>query len=137
MKRLPSLFTTFSTLLFCIFLVIQRTFIRFSKDWPKCDHEGRQPKVVILVTSNAKNVELRKAQRQAFSDGFLWKEFLAKRFFLVAQDQNSTLMQEVVKEEDIVLGDFRESYKHLSFKHLMGLSFATDACSNNRYRIIT
>ena len=42
------------------------------------------------------------------------------------------LIEEVIKEEDIILGDFEESYKHLALKHLMGLSYAVNLCSNQR-----
>lgn len=40
-------------------------------------------------------------------------------------------MNAVEYEQDVLLGNFQESYKHLSFKHILGLSWATSRCPRN------
>ena len=111
---------------------VQQKVVKFSKDWPLCVFNNTVPKIVIIITSNAENIELRNAQREAFPSDFLWREFQALRYFLIAQKEDFFVMEKVIKENDIILGDFNESYKHLTWKHLMGLSFVVNWCSNQR-----
>ena len=56
---------------------------------------------------------------------YLWQEFKAIRVFLVAKVIDQKVMNAVEYEQDVLLGNFQESYKHLSFKHILGLSWAT------------
>ncbi len=87
-----------------------------------------EAKIVILVTSNAPNVEARRAQRNAYAAQFLWEEFKAQRFFLVAQSSNEGTMQNILHESDSLVGDFQESYKRLYLKNLLGLTWAVSNC---------
>ena len=90
---------------------------------PECAVIGGA-EILILVTSNAPNFELRQAQRLAYSADFLMQHFRAQRIFLVAQGTSREVMEGLVKEvkdnTDILLGQFEESYKLLHYKHLMG-----------------
>ena len=86
-----------------------------------CHHDAQ---IVILVTSNAPNVKMRNSQRKAYPSNYLWDEFRAIRLFLVAQVMDEDVMKHIEFEKDVILGNFQESYKHLSFKHIFGLSWA-------------
>jgi hypothetical protein len=61
----------------------------------------------------------------AYPSEYLWQEFKAIRVFLVAKVKDQKVMNAVEYEQDVLLGNFQESYKHLSFKHILGLTWAT------------
>ena len=133
------LFTLPSLIFICIFLLLHHQEgilrVKFQKEWPICrniNNNNIEPKIVIIVTSNAKNFELRNAQRKAFPSKFLWTEFQAVRYFLVAQD---LILEEMDLEQDtdIILGEFEEGYRNLVLKHIMGLSYVVQYCSNHRF----
>ena len=87
--------------------------------------------MIVLVNSNAKNIRLRQAQRDAFDSRKLEKLFGIRRFFLLAVDEKvnqRTLEEESHRHRDIVQGNYLESYSMLSFKHIMGLQWATRQC---------
>ena len=50
---------------------------------------------------------------------------LTLKFYILAHVRNEEIMQSVLSEKDVILGNVQESYKHLSYKHLMGLSWST------------
>ena len=139
------LFTLPSLIFICIFLIMHRGRVKFKKEWPVCHHrrpglnDTTEPKIVILVTSNAKNFDLRNAQRKAFPSEFLWREFQAVRYFLVAHDlifeQMDLEEQNDEDDMDIILGEFDEGYRNLVLKHIMGLSYVVQYCSNHRFVI--
>lgn len=109
----------------CLFFItLQRRGILSSNRiaWPQCNSEA---KLILLVTSNAPNIKLREAQRTAYSKDYLWDNYRGQRMFLLAGGVNK------YEENDVILGDFNESYKHLSLKHLMGLTWAVSQCSEN------
>lgn len=117
------------------------TFLRFRYLLnPACVAKG-STKMIVLVNSNAKNFRLRQAQRDAFDSRKLEKLFGIRRFFLLAFDNKvnqRTLENESLRHGDIVQGNFLESYSMLSFKHIMGLQWATRQCkfkSQSRYKI--
>ena len=97
--------------------------------------EVRHNLLIILVTSNAKNYDLRKAQREAFNETFLHSLGM-KRIFLLFTD-NVHAPQHLIEEEnkryqDILQGSMQEGYKNLAFKHLMGLQWIANECKSYR-----
>ena len=98
-------------------------------------------RLVILVVSNAKNFDLRMAQRNSFNQHFL-KSIGMKRMFLLFEPNEDTkgdniAHQERIVEEhemysDIVQGDMQEGYKNLAYKHLMGLRWVSEHCNHFR-----
>lgn len=130
MKRAVAFLLTIPPLILITSLMTyNRSSIYYNMQMPICDELA---KVVILVTSNAPNIGLRQAQRSAFSAQVLWSELRAVRIFLVAQHRNVSVMEQVMQEQDVLLGDFNESYRNLALKHMMGLSWAADNCHQDR-----
>lgn len=103
---------------------------------------GSNSRLLVIVTSHPGHVSLRQAFRNALPQSVLQK-FGVRRLFLLARinpHQTNYLQvdQSVVDAEherfrDIVQGDFIESYKNLSYKHIMGLKHAVNYCSRAQY----
>ena len=104
---------------------------------PTCLNRSSSIEIIVLVTSNAINFNLRAAQRNAFDSRTLEKSFGIKRFFILAADKKVS-QRKITNEHhlhgDLVQGNFAESYQMLSFKHIMGLQWATQQCYFNHKR---
>lgn len=96
---------------------------------------------VLIVTSYAGDVEIRSAVRQAYPRKLLTQLGL-KRVFLLAQihpnkNVNNVEQAAIVNENDrfgdIVQGNFFEDYRNLTYKHVMGLRWASENCKNVSY----
>ncbi len=90
--------------------------------------------MAVVVTSNARDFELRAAQREAFPSSELSASGI-RRVFLLAKDDTVDARKIAAENEanrDIVQGDFAEHYRHLSYKHIMGLQWAVNYCENAR-----
>ena len=93
--------------------------------------------LLVLVTSHPGHVDLRGAFRRALPSTAL-RSFNMRRMFLLGrintqqtgyrQVDQSIIEEEHLKYGDIVQGDFVESYRNLSYKHIMGLKYATHFC---------
>jgi hypothetical protein len=98
----------------------------------------RQIDLLAIVTSHPGHVALRNAFRRALPIEAL-RTFNITRVFLLAQINPTQtgyhqVDQHVIEEEhinynDIVQGDFIESYHNLSYKHVMGLKYSAHYCS--------
>ena len=99
----------------------------------------RDPNILllILVTSHANNVKLRQKLRRVIPLEDLEK-LKMRRLFLVGNPINPNsagdhknfddLRKEQDRFNDLVMGDFNESYRNLTYKHMMGLSWAITYC---------
>ncbi|KAJ8713984.1 hypothetical protein PYW08_007604 [Mythimna loreyi] len=94
------------------------------------------PFLVIIVTSYVGHVELRSAHRRAMPSEEL-KKINATRVFLLAQipDNEKYITQSAINDEsksfgDILQGKFVENYRNLTYKHLMGLKWASTTCQD-------
>ena len=106
------------------------------------DEVGNNPLLLIIVTSHPGHVSLRQAFRNSLSSRIL-RQFGVRRMFLLGrinpfQENYSQVDQSVVETEhqqygDIAQGDFVESYKNLSYKHIMGLKHAVNFCPHTKY----
>ena len=96
-------------------------------------HENR---LVILVVSNAKNHDLREAQREAFNQTFLNSVGMKRVFLLFTQEDNIAAQKDIEDENkrhsDIIQGNMKEDYKNLAYKHLMGLQWVATECNHFR-----
>ncbi|KAJ0173656.1 hypothetical protein K1T71_010805 [Dendrolimus kikuchii] len=90
--------------------------------------------LVILITSYVGHVELRSAHRRAMPQDLL-ESMNVTRIFLLANipEKEKYIKQEAINDEsnvfgDILQGSFVEHYRNLTYKHLMGLRWASAAC---------
>ncbi|XP_047033881.1 beta-1,3-galactosyltransferase 5 [Helicoverpa zea] len=90
--------------------------------------------LVIIVTSYVGHVELRSAHRRAMPAEEL-RKVNATRVFLLAQipEKEKYITQSAINDEsntfgDILQGKFVENYRNLTYKHLMGLKWASTTC---------
>jgi len=99
--------------------------------------------IILIVTSYAGDIETRSAVRQAYPPAKLEK-LRIKRVFLLAEihpDRNfNRIEQAAIANEhdrfgDIVQGNFIEDYKNLTYKHVMGLGWVGEYCSDATYVI--
>ena len=90
---------------------------------------------VIVVTSHFGNVEARSAMRRSFSNDEL-ERMRIRRIFLLGTSPGDgefttrdALRDESSRFGDILQGNFREDYRNLTYKHVMGLRWAGKHCS--------
>lgn len=128
--------------------------IRYLINNPICDRplkglkEGPETFMLILVTSHAAHSKWRRKLRQAVPQSVL-DGVKIKRLFLLAKPPpkgesrepdgkfGEGSVKEILEEnrefQDILMGDFTENYKHLTYKHLMGLEWAATFCQNAKF----
>jgi len=95
-----------------------------------------------IVTSYAGEPSARSALRRAYTDEEL-QALGIKRVFLLGTLSNdakrkthvlqNALFDESQRFNDILQGDFLDTYKNLTHKHLMGLRWATNNCKDVKY----
>ncbi|XP_073950467.1 beta-1,3-galactosyltransferase 5-like [Choristoneura fumiferana] len=98
-----------------------------------------KPYIIIIVTSYVGHVELRSAHRRAIPKELL-DSMNVTRIFLLAKipPHEKYINQNAIEDEsrafgDILQGSFIEDYRNLTFKHLMGLQWASTNCSEAFY----
>lgn len=94
---------------------------------------------VIIVTSHLNNVETRSAMRRAFP-GEKLSNLGLKRVFLLGESPAIYITQSAIVDEsrrfgDILQGNFKEAYRNLTYKHLMGLKWVSENCQSTKYVI--
>ncbi|CAH1400930.1 unnamed protein product [Nezara viridula] len=97
---------------------------------------------VQIVTSYSGNVEARSAIRRAYPSSDLNRLGISRVFLLATlppfhEVSQNALVDENKKYSDLVQGNFVESYRNLTYKHLMGLKWATKYCKNVKFVIKT
>jgi len=93
------------------------------------------PLLLVLVISAPGNVENRRTIRETWGRGF-------HRLLFMLGAVESRAPQAVLEEEnrtyrDLVQGDFLESYRNLTYKHVMGLKWTAYCCPGARYVLKT
>ncbi|XP_032521436.2 beta-1,3-galactosyltransferase 5-like [Danaus plexippus] len=118
-----------------IVLIKQNTLFKHALINPLNTTCDRHPLFVIIVTSYVGHVELRSAHRRAMPLEYL-AAHNATRVFLLAKIPGNEryITQEAINDEsntfgDILQGQFYENYRNLTYKHLMGLQWASTTCS--------
>lgn len=106
-----------------------------------CRKTGRELLGIIIVTSYVGHDELRAAHRRAISQGKLI-EMGFSRVFLLAEIpatekyiKQSQITDENRKFGDILQGNFLEAYRNLTYKHTMGLKWASTSCFRAKFII--
>ncbi|XP_011867110.1 PREDICTED: beta-1,3-galactosyltransferase 5 [Vollenhovia emeryi] len=98
--------------------------------------------LIWLVTSYAGEPTARSALRRAYADEEL-RALGIRRVFLLGKlsgdaERKTRVAQNALLDEsrrynDILQGDFADTYRNLTRKHLMGLRWAVDTCRDVRY----
>lgn len=106
-----------------------------------CRKSKRELIGVIVVTSYVGHDELRSAHRQAISQSKLI-EMGFSRIFLLAEIPltEKYIKQPQITDEskrfgDILQGNFIEAYRNLTYKHIMGLKWASTNCHKAKFII--
>lgn len=95
-----------------------------------------------IVTSYAGDPSARSALRRAYTDRELRSLGVRRVFLLGALDgdaerktrvSRAALFDESRRFDDVLLGDFLDTYRNLTRKHLMGLRWAVRSCERVRY----
>ncbi|KAH8259066.1 hypothetical protein KR038_012174 [Drosophila bunnanda] len=107
-----------------------------------CRKAERELLAILIVTSYAGHDALRSAHRQAIPQSKLAEMGLQRVFLLAAlPPRERFLSQEQLASEqqrfgDLVQGNFVEDYRNLSYKHVMGLRWASQECKGHAKFII-
>lgn len=105
--------------------------------------KDKRVQLLVIVTSHPGHLDLRRAFRSALPSKLL-RSYNISRAFLLArintqqsgnyrQVEQSVIDGEHLEHGDIIQGGFLESYKNLSYKHVMGLKYATQFCPQADY----
>lgn len=91
------------------------------------------PFIVILVHSSPENIE----RRQMFRDFWTHSDVRTRTYFLLGSAKSAPLQRAVEKENaeynDIIQGNFVDSMRSSTYKHVMGLKWFTYNCAGARY----
>ncbi|XP_043207936.1 lactosylceramide 1,3-N-acetyl-beta-D-glucosaminyltransferase A-like isoform X1 [Amphibalanus amphitrite] len=99
--------------------------------------------IVMVVTSDTRQPSWRAEVRAALPSAIL-EELRMRRVFLLAQlappadsrmydHRMAAIQAENYAYADIVVGNFLDTYRNLTYKHLMGLRWASDYCPQARF----
>lgn len=96
---------------------------------------------MIIIHSYVGNDNVRAAHRQAMTNKEL-ETYGFKRVFLLAAIpkterfiKQDAIRNEAIRFHDIVQGNFLEAYRNLTYKHIMGLRWATQECYGAQFII--
>ncbi|KAL0869164.1 hypothetical protein ABMA27_007452 [Loxostege sticticalis] len=115
-------------------LIRKNNYIFMHKNIMNPSQTTLKPFLAIIVMSYVGHVELRSAHRRVMPAELL-KSMNAIRIFLLAKipPNEKYITQDAVENEhavygDILQGSFVENYRNLTYKHLMGLNWASNVC---------
>lgn len=94
--------------------------------------------MIIFVHSAIQNFEKRDTIRKSWGNVKIWKENIQiELIFLVGLSNNTNVTLQVEKENnlynDIVQGNFFDSYRNITYKHVMGLKWVSYFCNNAKF----
>lgn len=106
----------------------------------KCVKNRSAPFLVLLIATEARQVEARNAIRQTWGNESVAPALGLIRLFLLGKKdgelgalQQKTLEAESIRHHDIIQQDFLDSYKNLTIKTLMGMNWVGMHCPRTRY----
>lgn len=113
-------------------LIDLRNFTFLMND-PICNSSS-PPLFVVIVHSAPQNAESRHIIRETWGQGL-------HLVFLVGETNSTDLQASIERENgqnhDIVQGNFKDSYRNLTYKHVMALKWATYYCPGAKYVLKT
>lgn len=106
----------------------------------KCPEGTLPPFLVLLIATEARQVEARDAIRQTWGNGSLTPGLGFIRLFLLGTNegelgrlQQRTLESESLRHRDILQQDFLDTYNNLTIKTLMGMNWVAMHCPRASY----
>lgn len=106
----------------------------------KCADNRPAPFLVLLIATEARQVEARNAIRQTWGNTSLAPGLSLIRLFLLGKTdgelgllQQKMLQAESQRHRDIIQQDFLDSYKNLTIKTLMGMNWVAVHCQRASY----
>lgn len=106
----------------------------------KCVDSGPAPFLVLLIATEARQVEARNAIRQTWGNESVAPALGFIRLFLLGKNEGELglLQQRMLEAEsrrhhDIIQQDFLDSYKNLTIKTLMGMNWVAMHCPKASY----
>lgn len=106
----------------------------------KCAEGMQAPFLVLLIATEARQVEARNAIRQTWGNESVVPALRLVRLFLLGRGQGElgalqqrALQAESRRHRDIVQQDFVDSYKNLTIKTLMGMNWVAAHCPGASY----
>ncbi|OCT91297.1 hypothetical protein XELAEV_18014348mg [Xenopus laevis] len=103
----------------------------------KIQCERNPPFLVLLVTTTYKQKEARNAIRQTWGKERQIGDLLISTYFLLGASANVTIQEELIEESDtyndIIQGDFRDTYYNLTLKTMMGIEWICAHCPQTKF----
>ncbi|XP_012716377.2 beta-1,3-galactosyltransferase 2 [Fundulus heteroclitus] len=106
----------------------------------KCAENRPAPFLVLLIATEARQVEARNAIRQTWGNESIFPSLGFIRLFLLGKKEGELglLQQKMLESEsrrhhDIIQQDFLDSYKNLTIKTLMGMNWVAMHCPKASY----
>ncbi|EEC14416.1 beta-1,3-galactosyltransferase 5 isoform X2 [Ixodes scapularis] len=100
--------------------------------------------LVVFVHSAPTHWDKRRAIRETWGNASVLRAATTERMalvFMVGRADDSQTQEALVREGslhgDLVMGNFVDSYRNLTYKHVMGLKWVTYFCRNARYVLKT
>lgn len=93
--------------------------------------------MIVLIHSSPTHTILRNALRIAIKLASLDLKLEISVAFLLARVQNKDTVEAIAKEnskyKDIIQGNFVDAYRNLTYKHAMGLKWASEKCGEAKF----
>ncbi|XP_041437475.1 beta-1,3-galactosyltransferase 5 isoform X2 [Xenopus laevis] len=104
---------------------------------PKVQCERNPPFLVLLVTTTYKQKEARNAIRQTWGKERQIGGKLVSAYFLLGASTNIRFQEELIDESntynDIIQGDFKDTYYNLTLKTIMGIEWICAHCPQTKF----
>ncbi|XP_077300281.1 beta-1,3-galactosyltransferase 5-like [Arctopsyche grandis] len=113
--------------------LIDLTDFKFTMNHFPCNESAVSPFLLVLVHSAPQHVAERNTIRST------WGRYneSVKLIFMLGSTNSSTLQRRIVDEDnawkDIVQGNFYDTYRNLTYKHVMALKWTTYFCMSAKY----
>ncbi|XP_054168232.1 beta-1,3-galactosyltransferase 1-like [Oppia nitens] len=115
---------------------------RCSLEFPELNNNGKLGSddeifLVIFVHSAPNHFDKREVIRKTWGNEANLKTIRMRLVFLVGMVTDNSVQKNLIKEyeqySDIVQGNFIDSYRNLTYKHVMGLKWVVYLCRNAKY----
>lgn len=121
-------------------LIMDGPFTYIINEQDKCSEGTLAPFLVLLIATEARQVEARNAIRQTWGNESVVPSLSVIRLFLLGKTegelgivQQKMLESEGRRHHDIIQQDFVDSYKNLTVKTMMGINWAAKYCPQAAY----